>query len=106
MQGGKIETVQGLCVVALTRHLMNKYLLAEDEAYAKLIDTELYSLLMDPETLLQAQGPHRILIIIVCTDHGFLLVYDTGLFLSALFQSLLKRSLVYTFSCTSSSTDS
>ena len=50
MQGGKLETVQGLCVVALTRHLMNKYLLAEDEAYAKLIDTELYSLLMDPET--------------------------------------------------------
>lgn len=50
MPGGKIETIQGLCVVALTKHLMKKFAFAEDKAYAKLIDTELYSLLMDPET--------------------------------------------------------
>ena len=48
MPGGKIETIQGLCVVALTKHLMKKFALAEDEAYAKLIDTELYSLLLEP----------------------------------------------------------
>ena len=47
---GKIETTQGLCVVALTKHLMKKYAVAEDAAYAKLIDTEMYTLLMDPET--------------------------------------------------------
>ena len=50
MSGGKIETTQGLCVVALTKHLMKKYDVPEDTAYAKLIDTELYTLLMDPET--------------------------------------------------------
>ena len=50
LAGGKIETTQGLCVVALTKHLMKKYNVAEDAAYAKLIDTELYMLLMDPET--------------------------------------------------------
>ncbi|MBQ9032467.1 MAG: hypothetical protein IJ106_13600 [Parasporobacterium sp.] len=50
MSDGKIETTQGLCVVALTKHLMEKLAVAEDVAYAKLIDTELYPLLMDPET--------------------------------------------------------
>ena len=50
LSGGKIETTQGLCAVALTKHLMKKYAVAEDAAYAKLIDTELYTLLMDPET--------------------------------------------------------
>lgn len=50
MSGEKIETTQGLCAVALTKHLMGKYAVAEDAAYAKLIDTELYTLLMDSET--------------------------------------------------------
>jgi len=50
LPAGKIETTQGLCVVALTKHLMKKYDVAEDVAFAKLIDTELYVLLMDPET--------------------------------------------------------
>jgi len=50
LSGNKIETTQGLCVVALTKHLMKKYDLSQDKAYAKLILTELYSLLMDPDT--------------------------------------------------------
>lgn len=50
MSGGRIETAQGLCVVALTKHLMKKFSVTEDVAYAKLIDMELYSLLTDPET--------------------------------------------------------
>ena len=50
MSDNKIETTQGLCVVALTRHLMEKYSLPQDKAYAKLIQTELYSLLMDSDT--------------------------------------------------------
>ncbi len=50
LTGGKIETTQGLCVVSLTKHLMKKYDIAEDAGYAKLLDMELYTLLMDPET--------------------------------------------------------
>ncbi|MBO6159252.1 MAG: hypothetical protein J6P72_08370 [Firmicutes bacterium] len=50
MQRDKIETVQGLCVIALTKHIMEKYSISEDKAYAKLLGSDLYSLLMDPET--------------------------------------------------------
>ena len=50
MSSGKIETVQGMCVVTLTKYLMNKYGLSQDKAYAMLLQTELYSLLMDSET--------------------------------------------------------
>lgn len=50
MQRDKIETVQGLCAVAITKHIMEKYGISEDKAYAKLMGSELYSLLMDPET--------------------------------------------------------
>ena len=50
MSSGKIETVQGMCVVALTKYLMKKFDLSQDKAYAMLLQTELYSLLMDSET--------------------------------------------------------
>lgn len=46
----KIETTQGLCVVALTKHLMKKYGMHEDKAFAKLIQMELYALLMNADT--------------------------------------------------------
>ena len=32
------------------KHIMEKYGISEDKAYAKLMGSELYSLLMDPET--------------------------------------------------------
>lgn len=48
----KIETIQGLCVVALTKHLMKRFKVQQDRAYAKLILTELYKLLMDSDTRL------------------------------------------------------
>ena len=50
MSEGRIETVKGLCVVALTRYIMNKYDLTQDAAYEKLLNTELYLLLMDTDT--------------------------------------------------------
>ena len=52
MSTSKIETTQGLCTVALTKHLMASLSLSEDAAFAKLMQMELYSLLMDPETRL------------------------------------------------------
>ena len=48
----RIETAKGFCVIALTRHLMEKQHLKQDEAFEKLLETELYSLLMDEETRL------------------------------------------------------
>ena len=52
MDHRKIETTQGLCVVALTKHLMDKISIPQDKAYARLLQMEVYSLLMDHETRL------------------------------------------------------
>ena len=50
MSEDRIETAKGLCVVALTRYIMNKYDLTHDAAYEKLLNTEFYFLLMDTDT--------------------------------------------------------
>lgn len=52
MPESRIETVKGLCVVALTRHIMETFNLSQENAFEKLLNTELYSLLMDTETRL------------------------------------------------------
>ena len=52
MREGRIETTTGLCVVALTKHIMEKENLDHEAAYKKLLTTELYKLLQDPETRL------------------------------------------------------
>lgn len=52
MSEGKIETSIGLCVVALTKYIMEKQKIDYEAAYKKLIATELYALLQDPETRL------------------------------------------------------
>lgn len=52
MSDGKIETTTGMCVVALTRHIMKKENLDYENAYKKLLYTELYKLLQDSETRL------------------------------------------------------
>lgn len=52
MSENKIETTKGLCVVSLTRHIMEKLALGYEEAYKKLLVTELYRLLQDSETRL------------------------------------------------------
>lgn len=49
---GKIETITGMCVVALTRHIMKKEELDYEESYRKLLSTDLYRLLQDSETRL------------------------------------------------------
>ena len=52
MDVGKIETTTGMCVVALTKHLMKKQNIDYEEAYKKLLVMELYRLLLDSETRL------------------------------------------------------
>ena len=46
----KIATTKGFCVVALTRHLMDIYQIPLESAYEKLLETELYPLLIDSDT--------------------------------------------------------
>lgn len=52
MDVSKIETTTGMCVVALTKHLMKKQNIDYETAYKKLLTTELYKLLQDSETRL------------------------------------------------------
>ena len=52
MSEGRIETTKGMCVIALTKFLMKRFQIEQDKAYAKLLETELYSLLTDSETRL------------------------------------------------------
>lgn len=52
MNEGRIETTIGMCVVALTRHIMEKNTLDYEAAYKELLTTELYKLLQDKETRL------------------------------------------------------
>lgn len=48
----RIETTKGMCVVALTKHIMNKFALSEDAAFTRLLRMKLYELLMDSDTRL------------------------------------------------------
>ena len=61
MKGSKIETTIGLCVVALSKFLMKKYNVSEDEAYQRLMEMELYELLLDVDTRLYLE-PNEFLI--------------------------------------------
>ena len=49
---GRIRTVTGMCVVALVKHIMQKENLPPADAYSRLMDTELYNLLTDPDARL------------------------------------------------------
>ena len=52
MNESKIETTTGMCVIALTKHIMKKKQLDYEAAYKVLLTTELYKLLQDSETRL------------------------------------------------------
>ncbi len=52
MNESTIETTIGLCVVALTKHLMKKQNIGYETAYKKLLSMEIYKLLRDSETRL------------------------------------------------------
>ena len=61
MMESKIETTIGLCVVALSKFLMKKYSVSEEEAYQRLMEMELYELLLDADTRLYLE-PNEFLI--------------------------------------------
>jgi hypothetical protein len=48
----KIQTTIGLCIIEVTKFLMNRYHIDQETAYKKLLATEFYSLLDDSETRL------------------------------------------------------
>ena len=52
MTKSAIETTKGLCVVAMTRRIMDKLSISSDEAFRKLITMECYRLLMEDDTRL------------------------------------------------------
>ncbi|MCI9282225.1 MAG: hypothetical protein HFG56_02930 [Lachnospiraceae bacterium] len=56
MKESKIETTIGLCVVALSKFLMKKYSVLEEEAYQRLMEMELYELLLDTDTRLYLES--------------------------------------------------
>ena len=61
MKESKIKTTIGLCVVALSKFLMKKYNVSEEEAYQRLMEMELYELLLDVDTRLYLE-PNEFLI--------------------------------------------
>ena len=50
MSESKIETTKGGCVIALTKHIMQKYGIPQDKAFARLASTEFFGLLNDTGT--------------------------------------------------------
>lgn len=52
MNESKIVTTTGMCVVALTKHLMKRQNINYEAAYKMLLGMELYKLLSDEETRL------------------------------------------------------
>lgn len=52
MNESRIETAIGMCVVSLTKHIMQKEELDYESSYKKLLTTELYKLLKDIDTRL------------------------------------------------------
>ena len=52
MSDEKIATAKGLCIIALTKYLMQYFEISQDEAFEKLLGMELYELVMDTETRL------------------------------------------------------
>ena len=52
MSDKKIETTKGMCVIALTKHIMHQYKIPQDEAFAKLSATEFYKVFSKSESRL------------------------------------------------------
>ena len=50
MNVDKIEILKGMCVIDITKYLMEKKGLTPDDAYAQLMQMELFQILMDTES--------------------------------------------------------
>lgn len=52
MKEEKIETAKGMCVIALTKHIMQQYQLNQAEAFEKLSSTDFYKIFLDSNSRL------------------------------------------------------
>ena len=50
MDAKQIEHLKGICVINLTKNIMEKYSLNHEEAYKKLLVSEIYKILMNDES--------------------------------------------------------
>ena len=46
----KIQTAKGLCVIAMTKHIMEKYNLSEDDSFAKLASLDFYKVFLNSDS--------------------------------------------------------
>lgn len=58
MRKEKMETVMGMCVITLTKYIMQKEKIDHEKAYRRLLNSELYQLLNDEETRLFLEHDH------------------------------------------------
>lgn len=52
MTESKIETMTGYCVIALTKHLMQRFQESPVDAFRRLLGMEIYPILLDPDSRL------------------------------------------------------
>ena len=50
MTEGKIQTSKGLCVIAMTKNIMEKYNLSQDSSFAKLASLDFYKLFLNTDS--------------------------------------------------------
>ena len=46
----KIQTAKGMCIIAMTRHIMEKYQLSPSAAFAKLLSLDFYQLFLNTDS--------------------------------------------------------
>lgn len=47
MTDAQTETIKGFCTIALTKHIMAKYELSQDDSFSKLMNTEFYKIFLN-----------------------------------------------------------
>lgn len=50
MTESQIETIKGMCIIALTKHIMSKYNLSQDASFSKLMGTDFYNIFLDEKS--------------------------------------------------------
>jgi len=50
MEDNRIKTIIGFSVINLTKYLMETYSVEHEEAYRRLVNTDFYEILNDPES--------------------------------------------------------
>lgn len=50
MSEAKIQTAKGLCVIAMTKHIMEKYNLSQENSFAKLASLDFYKIFLNTDS--------------------------------------------------------